>query len=218
MLFWHHISKLIKVNLNHGFSFSFSFSFSCNNLFNVSGLYFSVQRWFQTCHNKESTELRYNSLLSHHLDYFSNVGNHLYFADLIITGEVSLMTALNSEPLVSNDVLVKFVNVALESCFEIQKRLNTETKSGCIKELLSFSEQTLVVIGGLILHLMKRSNKMSHRMIKQGSQSSTNHSLARILLNEILLRCPVVVAPGIGYATPVANVLFKVQYKCYTQN
>ena len=194
------------------------FSFRCYNLFYVPGLYFSVQWWFQTCHNKESTEHRYNSLLRHHLDYFSDVGNHLYFAGLMIIGDVSLMTALNSDVLVSNDVLVKFVHGAIESCCEIQKRLNTETKSGCIKELLSFSEQTLVVIGGLILHLMKRSNKMSHRMIKQGSQSSTNHSLARILLNEILLRCPVVVAPGIGYATPVANVLFKVQYKCYTQN
>ena len=123
------------------------------------------------------------------------------------------MTAVTTEMLVSNDVLVKFIYVALESCSAIQERLNTEIKSGCVKELLSVMEQTLVIIGGVILHLIKRSDNVSDRRIKEGTRCIGKHRLAKVLLDEVMLRCPMVVVPRFGYSTPLVNVLFKVQYK-----
>ena len=149
--------------------------------------------------------------MRHWLDRFQYFENYLSFADSFIFGYVSLRTALLEEMLLSSDVLVKFGTIAIDSCCAIQERLNYEKKRGCVQEMISAIEQTLVSIGVVILHLIERSFKSSRS--DQDSKSETDHKLARILLEELLNRCPVISAPSCGYASPVINSFFKGWYK-----
>ena len=153
----------------------------------------------------------FNSLLRHWLDRFQCFGNYPCFKDTFITGYVSLKTAFYEKRVLSNDILVKFATVAIDSCCAIQERLNLERKPSCVQELITAIEQTLVSIGVAILHLIKRSVVGSG--YGQESENGTNHRLARVLLVELLHRCPMVSAPCCGYASPVIISFFRGKYK-----
>ena len=153
----------------------------------------------------------FNSLLRHWLDRFQYFGNYLCFAEPFVSHHISLRTALFQERLVSNDVLVKFVQIAIDSCCAIQDRLNLERKPVCVQQLISAIEQTLGSIGMVILLQIERSVRGSGS--DQESKGETDHKLARILLEELLNRCPVISAPSCGYASPVINSFFKGWYK-----
>ena len=119
--------------------------------------------------------------------------------------------------LLSTDVLVKFVQTAVESCCVIQNKLNCEKRLGCAQELISAVTQTLVIVRAVILVIIKRHGK---NIDKEGGIenskafiSDSNHRIAKILLDEVLNRCPTVSAPLHGYEYPVTNILFNIRYK-----
>ena len=157
----------------------------------------------------------FNSLFRHWLDCFVYFGNSLHFSDTMIIGYVSLKRSY--DVFLSNDVLVKFCQFAIDSCCIIQDRLNVERKPGCIQELLSALEQTLLAIKGVILHLIKRNDYASgHEQDGPKNQKvkvKSIHRIASILIEELLHRCPLVVAPYYEYSTPLLNILFKADYK-----
>ena len=138
---------------------------------------------------------------------------------MIFGNDVSLQLWQYRRALLSTDVLVKFVQSAIDSCCVIQNRLDFETKLGCAQELVSAMALTLIVVRALILLVIKRSDRSisqeydseSHKK----SKSNDNYRIARILLEELLNRCPMVSAPCYGYVSPVTNILFNIDYKPY---
>ena len=161
-----------------------------------------------------------NSLLRHLLDRFSQTGNYLYFEDVIMMNSgISFRMLCYSKALISTDVLVKFVQTAIDSCCVIQNKLNCETKLGYAQELVSAIAQILIIVRALIMVMMKRSDKNIDKAEvvgnSKGFKSSNKHSIAKILLEEVLNRCPTVSAPFHGFEYPVANLFFNVHYKPY---
>ena len=160
-----------------------------------------------------------NSFLRNRLELFSKFGNHLYFDELVKKKRVSLLHAVHCRILLSSDVLVKFVLVAIDSCCAIQTRLDSETKPGCAQELICAIEQTLVIIGGVIMHLIKRSDSSFHKDLDGSSskemtnRSNHHHRVAKTMLDELLHRCPMVSAPLLGFRSPVIIILFQAKYK-----
>ena len=161
-----------------------------------------------------------NSLLRHKLDSFSETGNYLHFSDLLLMNhDISIRSMLYSEALLSSDALVKFVQIAIDSCCVIQDQLNHETKPGCVQEMISAMAQTLIIVRALILLMIKRSDRnidkernANGKNFKE-SKDKINDSIAKILVEEVLNRCPTVSAPFYGYSSPVANILFNIRYK-----
>ena len=136
---------------------------------------------------------------------------------MIYSNDISLQPLCYKRALLSTDVLVKFVLTAIDSCCVIQNRLNLEEKPGCAQELVSAMAQTLTVVRALILLIIKRSEKSISQEHDSESQkepkSNDNYRIARILFEELLNRCPKVLAPCYGYVSPVENILFKTDYK-----
>ena len=147
----------------------------------------------------------WNAHVKHQLDRFTQFGNHLYTLDMIIF-ENSFKDALNPGAL-SNDVLVKLVYVALESCCVIQKRLKNESKQSCVHELIYAIEKTLRFIVWCILDLIKRNDYIVFPELDRPSLK--NHGVARILVDELLHRCPEISSMHYGYTWPVMHVIFK---------
>ena len=155
-----------------------------------------------------------NSLLRHQLDRFSFFGNYLYTLDLMIVGNVSFWTSFHHWCKLSNDVLVKFVLVAIESCCVIQDRLNAEKKKVCVYEWIGTMEETLLFIVVLILHLIKRSdNSLEQEANMPCEPDLNNHRMAWILVEELLNRCPGISAPSYGLMWPIMNVIFKAKHR-----
>ena len=155
-----------------------------------------------------------NSLLRHQLDRFSFFGNYLYTLDLMIVGNVSFWTSFHHWCKLSNDVLVKFVLVAIESCCVIQDRLNAEKKKVCVYEWIGTMEETLLFIVVLILHLIKRRYKSFEPELGRSCERDLkNDSVARILVEELLYRCPGISAPFHCLMWPVMNVIFKAKHR-----
>ena len=156
-----------------------------------------------------------SSLLRHYLDRFCCTGNYLYFADMMMLGnDISLKTVCFEEASLSNDVLVKFVKMAVDSCCVIQNQLKCETKPGCARELISVMSQILLIIRALILILMKRndSNTNLGHINSPNFKKEFKSSIAWILVEELVNRCPTVSAPLYGYYSPAANTLFNIVY------
>ena len=141
-------------------------------------------------------------LLRQTLDHFSRIGDYLYFADVMIFGnDISLQTMCYHKAFLSTDVLVKFVQTAIDSCCAIQDQLNITTKPGCAQELVSVLAQTLIVVRALIILVIKRSDRnINHKQLvnlkcHRRSKSNDHNGTAKLLLEELLNRCPTVSAP-----------------------
>ena len=161
-------------------------------------------------------KLHFNYLFAHVLDRFTQFGNSLHFCDQMIMGDnISLRTAVTyGYVCLSNAVFVKFVQIAIDSCCALQDRLSIERKPGCVRELITAIEETLLIIGGVILVLIKRDNKTLAQEHDFGNLNNwENQTISKILLNELLHRCPVVSAPFVGYSSPVTNIMFKAKHK-----
>ena len=159
-----------------------------------------------------------NLLLRHQLDRFPETGNYLYFSELLFREQgISLWSMMCYKALVSSDVLVKFVQIAIDSCCVIQRQLNLETKPGRAQELLSAIAQTIIIVRALILIMIRINDKnvdMNHYSSNlQELKGLITHNIAKILLDEVLYRCPTVSAPILEYSSPVANILFNICYK-----
>ena len=160
----------------------------------------------------------FNSLLRHFLDRISHFGNYLHFPDtMIFHNDISLGSMCYSNAFMSNDVLVKFVQTAVDSYCVIRGKLNCETKQGCAQELINAMAQTLIIVRALILIMIKRSDKHVGNQYNSENfndfKSDSNYRITRILLAELLNRCPTVSAPFHGFASPVAHILFNIHYK-----
>ena len=177
--------------------------------------------YFSDVFREETMRHDLNSLLRHLLVCFSQTGNYLYFADVIMMNSrgISFITLCYRKALISTDVLVKFVQTAIDSCCVIQNKLNGETKPGCAQDLISAMAQTIIIVRAVILVIMKRSDKNVGKEDdienSRVSISGSNYRISQILLEELLNRCPAVSAPFHGFEYPVANVLFNVHYKPY---
>ena len=169
----------------------------------------------------------------------SHFGNYIEFSEIFITGEI-MKTARRDESVMTNDVLVKFVQVAVESCVVLQNQLTGERNPACAQELISVMAKTMIVIRAIILQLLKRSDgqadqpqneeydkgyeeyveellmKNDHSSINQGqsgSKSKANHGIAWILWNELLNRCPTISAPFLDFKSPVITIVYDILYK-----
>ena len=157
-----------------------------------------------------------NSLLRYLLHCFSQTGNYLYFADVIMLNfHMSFKTLCYHKALLSTDVLVKLVQTAVDSCCVIQNKLKSETKLGYAQELISAISQILIIVRAVILRIMKRSDIVNDTENSKEFKNDKNHRIAKILLEEVLNRCPTVSAPLHGYEYPVANLLFYTRFKPY---
>ena len=157
-------------------------------------------------------------LFRHKLDHFSRIGDHLYFADIMIFGnDIALQPMCYDKALLTTDAVVKFVQTAIDSCCVIQNQLTIETKLGCAQELVSAMAQNLIVVRALILLMIQRSDRYvsqeRHGIGHKETKNCKNYRIAKILLEELLNRCPVVSAPCYGFHSPVANILFNTSYK-----
>ena len=67
------------------------------------------------------------------------------------------------------------------------------------------------------MHLIKRSDSDFDKELDGcDNKEFTNqghYRLAKVMLNELLHRCPLVAAPHFGYKSPLINVLFRARYK-----
>ena len=142
--------------------------------------------------------------MRHQVDRFIHFGNYLNALNSTIIGKASFMSAFHFRCILSNDVIIKYAIVAIESCCVIQNRLSTERKQGCVQELIETIEETLLFIVGWILHLIKRSDNSFQSELSQPHEPNLkSHRLARILVS----------APFYGYAWPIMNIIFKAKHR-----
>ena len=129
--------------------------------------------------------------------------------------DICLRELMGHTPL-SNDVLVKFVWIAIDSCCAFQERLNVEQKPGCVQEMITAMEQILVIVWAIILRLIKKSDDSfdegNQEFFKQ-SKEMVKSTLANTLLGEFFQRCPGVSAPFFGYESPLIHTLYRAKYK-----
>ena len=129
--------------------------------------------------------------------------------------DICLRELVGHRPL-SNDVLVKFVCIAMDSCCAFQERLNLEQEPGCVQEMITAMEQILVIVWAIIVHLIKRTDNSfegeQSEFLKQ-SKEMVKSTLANTLLGEFFQRCPGVSAPFFGYESPLIHTLYRAKYK-----
>ena len=152
--------------------------------------------------------------MRHQVDRFIYFGDYLNVLNLLIVGKTSFMTAFHFRCFLSNDLIIKYAIVAIESCCVIQNRLGRERKLGCVHELMETIEETLLFVVGWILHLIKRSdNSFQSELTEPAGSILKSHRVAWILVKELLHCCPEVSAPFHGYSWPMMNISFKAKYR-----